>query len=1028
MQIHDEWLAVAAPTHPFHLWRVQALLEMFRGHLDELRQIGDEALKEAISDPHAIAPHVVLSPYATSEVGYARTLTSAGSFGALPLFADPEGRQVGKFRINALPALADRLMRLMPHAAMGLRVTLVDPPSVASAIESLVWLSSPIDDEAVVPLHATVLRVRTAQEATDEEDDKLATLAKDLVDAGGSLTVRPDVHSLEAVAEHLRAHPAHLTVVFDPGQARVVRLGALRSPSLSPLTLPRSYAYDAFDDRIDVVISGDVPLFSAYHELFCRTIDVPTSDLIGRRSGASEAGASLERVAQHSCWLSVIDQGVEPTFRIRGTERLDWRQDAGRDVVTVTARPETIEGLIHDAVRLSGLAPTEERVKRTLREVFELSGEAVLSLLRPSPQLSLAEPRFAKGLIGVLTAVRWYQGVNPTALVISLDDPVSRRWILGYGPDDRHGDLLAVRSGTNGPILEAIEVKTHDDIAAAVTLRKGSIEGTAVGQVDQTLRILVGVLGQSDSPVTRARLDILRDQLYRAVAARQYLPAQRRQFVNVLEELFAKGPAQTSGLIFAVRIEAGAEMIAPGEPTYHRSPADNLVGLVELVETGERQDITHPRSPVTDGRGGVRLGGDSAKAEPAQKEAMARDIDERSAIPLHVAETNARPGRDVLARAGPAPTGPSFVEREVRVHIGVSPTGAEVLWDPHDPNRPINNFGFLVTGDPGAGKTQILRALIQEIVAAGRPVCVFDYKNDYAEPSFSELVGLRVYDVNREGLPFNPLELVPDADGRIQPIRQVHELAGILGRVFGLGDQMEAQLRNAMKTVYETRGIKPKTWISVDESPEPPSFEEVVGLLNADDKNAKLLNRLSPLFDLDLFPASADASTSFDSMLKDEVVVLLNGLPNDRIKQAISEFIIVRLHSHALRGEQPRRLRRLLVFDEAWRVKDSVRLQQLAREGRAFGIGIAVGTQFPGDLPDTLTGNLATQLMLFNQNPDERKSVIRMLIGTTTGRDAQALETKLQTLQKHEGFFRNQQYAPYILVMTKPHYRRIAEV
>lgn len=1038
-----EWLAVAAPTHPFHLWRVHALLEVFQGHLDELKQIGDAALKDVISDPHAIAPHVVLSPYATAEVSGAQTLTSAGSFGALPMFANPEGRHGGKFRVHALAALADRLMRLMPHAAMGLRVTLVDPPSVAGTLERLIWMSSPIDDEAIVPLHATILRTRPTQEATDEEDEKLATLAKELVDVGGSLTVRPHLPSLDAVAEHLKQHPAHLTAVFDPGEARVVRLGAVRPPPLSPLTLPRSYSYDAFDDRIDVIISGDVPLFSAYHDLFCRTIDVPTSDLIGRRSGASRSGEALERIAQRSVWLSVIDQGVEPTFRIRGAERLDWRQDAGRDIVTITAQPETIEGLIRDAVRLSGLAPTEERVKQTLRELFELSGEAILALLRPRPQLSLAEPRFAKGLIGVLTAVRWYQGLHPGALVISLDDPVSRRWILGYGTDDQRGDLLAVRSGEGGPILEAIEVKTHDDVAGAVTVRKKSIEGTAAGQVDQTLSVLAGVLGQSSSPVASARRDILRDQLYRAVAARQYPPAERRQFVNVLEELFSKGPAQMSGLIFAVKIEPGAAAISPGAPDYHRSPAGHLVGLVELVETGARHNTPPPTPPTAGGGGGgpapkggggpaPKKGGGAPKGggEPPSRAAAPDRSPDVSAAPEGSADgadasrsPDAKPSRRRKASTSPE-RAPSA---RLRIHIGQSPTGAEVVWDPHDPERPINNFGFLVTGDPGAGKTQILRALIHEVAAAGLPVCAFDYKNDYAEAAFSEGVGLKVYDVNHEGLPFNPLELVPDGEGRIQPIRQIHELAGILGRVFGLGDQMEAQLRNAMKAVYEAHGIRPKDWIAVDDSPEPPSFDEVVELLSHDDKNEKLLNRLSPLFDLDLFPTSAAASTSFDALLKDKVVVLLNGLPNDRIKQAISEFIIVRLHAHALRGEQPRKLRRLLVFDEAWRVKDSVRLQQLAREGRAFGIGIAIGTQFPGDLPDTLTGNLATQLLLFNQNPDERKSVIRTLIGTTSGRDAQSLETKLQTLQKHEGFFRNQQYAPYILVMTKPHYQRVEE-
>jgi hypothetical protein len=228
-----------------------------------------------------------------------------------------------------------------------------------------------------------------------------------------------------------------------------------------------------------------------------------------------------------------------------------------------------------------------------------------------------------------------------------------------------------------------------------------------------------------------------------------------------------------------------------------------------------------------------------------------------------------------------------------------------------------------------------------------------------------------------------------------------------------------------MTAAYSACGINPREWASLEELPAPPSFDEVHTLLSHGNKHEKLLNRLSPLFDLNLFPSSRDASTSFEELLRGQVVILLNGLPNDELKQAVSEFVIVRMHGHLLRGEQPRELRRLLVFDEAWRVKGSIHLQALAREGRAFGVGIAVGTQFPGDIPDTLTGNLATQIMLRNSESDHRKSVVRTLLGTSSGIEARRLEASLQQLQTHEGYLRNQQYAPYIMVTTKPHYQRL---
>ena len=58
-----------------------------------------------------------------------------------------------------------------------------------------------------------------------------------------------------------------------------------------------------------------------------------------------------------------------------------------------------------------------------------------------------------------------------------------------------------------------------------------------------------------------------------------------------------------------------------------------------------------------------------------------------------------------------------------------------------------NDFGFLVTGDPGTGKTQIIRVLVAAVCDRALPVCAFDFKNDYSQKSFAQKHGLRVHDV-----------------------------------------------------------------------------------------------------------------------------------------------------------------------------------------------------------------------------------------------------------------------------------------
>ena len=148
-------------------------------------------------------------------------------------------------------------------------------------------------------------------------------------------------------------------------------------------------------------------------------------------------------------------------------------------------------------------------------------------------------------------------------------------------------------------------------------------------------------------------------------------------------------------------------------------------------------------------------------------------------------------------------------------------------------------------------------------------------------------------------------------------------------------------------------------------------------------------------------------------MLDERLVLSLFALPTDEIKAALAELVIIRLHGVLLRRAQPRKLTRLLVIDEAWRVANSSHLESLAREGRAFGAGIAIGTQYPGDLPPDFSGALDTKIYLKNQQPDHKKAVVRALCGATSGPDAANLHGILERLKQFEGLIQNQQYLPY---------------
>jgi hypothetical protein len=366
--------------------------------------------------------------------------------------------------------------------------------------------------------------------------------------------------------------------------------------------------------------------------------------------------------------------------------------------------------------------------------------------------------------------------------------------------------------------------------------------------------------------------------------------------------------------------------------------------------------------------------------------------------------------------------GSDTVSKGFPVYIGDSSEGTHVLWDPYREKAPrLNNFGFLVTGDAGSGKTQTIRVLIDSAAHAGLPLCIFDFKNDYSDAGFACGLSLTVVDVREKGLPFNPLQPPPHGASGSKPIDHVFEIAGILKRIYRLGPQQENSLRDAISATYTRAGIDLRDWI-VPTSRSWPSFGDIEQVLLEDQKkNGTLIARLAPLFQLGLFPSDGQAAP-FDQMLSKRVVLKLNELPTDEIKAALAEFIIVQLHGYALRGDQPRRLTRLLVFDEAHRVATSPRLEALGREGRAFGVGIVLGTQYPGDIPEATAGALATQLFLLNNQADHRLRVVRQVLGTTSGTDAQRLLQKLSEMEPGQGLFCNPHHLR-TFVTVLPHWK-----
>ena len=367
-------------------------------------------------------------------------------------------------------------------------------------------------------------------------------------------------------------------------------------------------------------------------------------------------------------------------------------------------------------------------------------------------------------------------------------------------------------------------------------------------------------------------------------------------------------------------------------------------------------------------------------------------------------------------------------DRDDRPRALLGTTEGHQLWfDPYLPGCRLENPHLLITGQTGSGKTQGAKAVLAGLREAGITPLVIDFKGDW---SASDAFGvdwagdldLPVY-VPKAGhlqLPFNPLAPPVDEFGEADTQNHADDVTQLLQRIWGLGDQQAQRLTNAIAAVYEEDEV-PMGVFRPHGRTVYPTFDDVRRHLDPEDT---ALSRLARFFRLNLFAASG---TGFGTLLERGAVIRLSHLPGDeergQTKAAVGEFLVRALYHHLVRRPQEPRLRWMLGLDEAWRLGESTALDVLMREGRAFGLGVLLCSQFPRDVPISLRGNTATQV-LFAQRLELVADAQRAVLGTTRGQDARRLAANLGHLGDHEAVVANRQLAPWRVVTVRPYFAR----
>lgn len=285
-----------------------------------------------------------------------------------------------------------------------------------------------------------------------------------------------------------------------------------------------------------------------------------------------------------------------------------------------------------------------------------------------------------------------------------------------------------------------------------------------------------------------------------------------------------------------------------------------------------------------------------------------------------------------------------------------------LVWYPNDTAKVFHtNTGII--GTMGTGKTQFTKSLITQLYRQqknnfnGNPlgILIFDYKGDYnnTKKDFVEATNAKVLKLHR--LPFNPLSIFETKEYKpLLPVHTANTFKDTLARAFRLGPKQQTVLYTCMMQAYEKMGIfpnEPETW-----QRSAPTFEMVYDIYDKNEsvvKNDSLAAVMQKINAFQLFEPKPYSTASLFDILDGVVVIDLSGYDPD-LQSLIVAITLDQFYSqmHAAGSSATdgtlRQLTKFILVDEAdnFMKEEFPSLKKIMKEGREFGVGTILSTQF----------------------------------------------------------------------------------
>ncbi|MGI9392885.1 MAG: ATP-binding protein, partial [Parvibaculales bacterium] len=331
----------------------------------------------------------------------------------------------------------------------------------------------------------------------------------------------------------------------------------------------------------------------------------------------------------------------------------------------------------------------------------------------------------------------------------------------------------------------------------------------------------------------------------------------------------------------------------------------------------------------------------------------------------------------------------------------------------HPSNTALNHLNIGVIGDMGAGKTQLLQALIYNLSQCKSTnrgiepnVLIFDYKKDYSSSLFVKQTGARI--IEPYGIPLNLFDTTSCTNQLNPVIERSRFFCDVLSKIYtGIGHKQRQLLKEAVKSAYKSAGVNGEI---------APTLKDVFENYRERGAIDSPYGIMSDLVDQGMFVESAKDAIPFKEFFKGVVVINLGSLGGDnKMKNMLVAIFLNLFYEHMLRidkrdfiGADPqlRALDSFLLADEADNIMryDFQVLQDILLQGREFGVGVILSSQYPSHFK-TQNVNYAQNLRswFIHQIPDISVKALQSMGFTHV--DEQTVE-KVKALKCHECLYR----------------------